>query len=81
MSFRGAIFDVDGVLVDSPHELAWREDLKDLLEGGWSGVRAEAHGLELVPGKLGWELRPAVRGDKGEAVRRLVDYCQSPAWV
>lgn len=34
-----AIFDVDGVLVDSPHELAWREDLKDLLEGGWSGVR------------------------------------------
>ena len=39
MSFRGAIFDVDGVLVDSPHELAWREDLKDLLEGGWSGVR------------------------------------------
>ena len=39
MSFPGAIFDVDGVLVDSPHELAWREDLKDLLEGGWSGVR------------------------------------------
>ena len=39
MWFRGAIFDVDGVLVDSPHELAWREDLKDLLEGGWSGVR------------------------------------------
>ena len=25
MSFRGAIFDVDGVLVDSPHEQAWRE--------------------------------------------------------
>ena len=23
--FRGAIFDVDGVLVDSPHEAAWRE--------------------------------------------------------
>ena len=23
--FRGAIFDVDGVLVDSPHERAWRE--------------------------------------------------------
>ena len=21
--FRGAIFDVDGVLVDSPHEKAW----------------------------------------------------------
>ena len=25
MAYRGAIFDVDGVLVDSPHELAWRE--------------------------------------------------------
>jgi hypothetical protein len=25
MAFQGAIFDADGVLVDSPHELAWRE--------------------------------------------------------
>src|SRR5512141_88288 len=25
MRFDGAIFDVDGVLVDSPHERAWRE--------------------------------------------------------
>ncbi len=27
MTFRGAIFDVDGVLVASPHERAWRESL------------------------------------------------------
>jgi trehalose 6-phosphate phosphatase len=33
---------------------------------------AAEHGLELVPGKLVWELRPAVRGDKGDAVRRVV---------
>jgi trehalose 6-phosphate phosphatase len=33
---------------------------------------AEEHGLELIPGKLVWELRPAVRGDKGDAVRRVV---------
>jgi hypothetical protein len=26
--FAGAIFDVDGVLVDSPHERAWRESLR-----------------------------------------------------
>ena len=26
--FRGAIFDVDGVLVDSPHEAAWRDALR-----------------------------------------------------
>jgi beta-phosphoglucomutase-like phosphatase (HAD superfamily) len=39
MGFRGAIFDVDGVLVDSPHELAWREALRVLLEGEWGEVR------------------------------------------
>ncbi|MDX6240292.1 MAG: hypothetical protein QOG10_5112 [Kribbellaceae bacterium] len=39
MAFRGAIFDVDGVLVDSPHELAWREALKELLEGEWRDIR------------------------------------------
>ncbi|CAA9455943.1 MAG: Beta-phosphoglucomutase [uncultured Rubrobacteraceae bacterium] len=37
--FRGAIFDVDGVLVDSPHEQAWREGLKQLMENEWSGIR------------------------------------------
>jgi trehalose 6-phosphate phosphatase len=33
---------------------------------------AERHGLELVPGKLVWELRPAVHSDKGDAVRRVI---------
>jgi trehalose 6-phosphate phosphatase len=33
---------------------------------------AGRHGLELVPGKLVWELRPAVRSDKGDAVRRVI---------
>ena len=37
--FRGAIFDVDGVLVDSPHEKAWRESLRELMEGEWSDLR------------------------------------------
>jgi beta-phosphoglucomutase-like phosphatase (HAD superfamily) len=31
----GAIFDIDGVLVDSPHERAWRESLQRLMEGDW----------------------------------------------
>lgn len=39
--FRGAIFDVDGVLVDSPHERAWRDALKELMETRWSDVRPE----------------------------------------
>ena len=37
--FQGAIFDVDGVLVDSPHEKAWRESLRELMESGWSDIR------------------------------------------
>jgi alpha,alpha-trehalase len=39
VAFRGAIFDVDGVLVDSPHELAWREALRALMEGEWADIR------------------------------------------
>ena len=39
MSFRGAIFDVDGVLVDSPHEQAWRDGLQQLMENEWSDIR------------------------------------------
>jgi beta-phosphoglucomutase len=37
--FQGVIFDVDGVLVDSPHEKAWRESLRELMESGWSDIR------------------------------------------
>ena len=40
--FRGAIFDVDGVLVDSPHERAWRGTPRELIETRWSDVRAGA---------------------------------------
>src|SRR5919198_2821629 len=39
MAFQGAIFDVDGVLVDSPHELAWREAFKALMETEWRDIR------------------------------------------
>ena len=41
MSFRGAIFDVDGVLVDSPHEQAWRDGLRQLMENDWSDIAGE----------------------------------------
>jgi beta-phosphoglucomutase len=40
-AFSGAIFDVDGVLVDSPHERAWREALRELFETRWSDVRGQ----------------------------------------
>jgi len=41
MGFRGAIFDVDGVLVDSPHEQAWREGLRQLMENEWTDIRPQ----------------------------------------
>jgi len=37
--FDGAIFDVDGVLVDSPHEAAWREVFRELMESDWADIR------------------------------------------
>jgi beta-phosphoglucomutase-like phosphatase (HAD superfamily) len=40
MRFHGAIFDIDGVLVDSPHERAWRESLQWLMEGDWRQIAA-----------------------------------------
>ena len=41
MSFLGAVFDVDGVLVDSPHEQAWREGLQQLMENDWKDIRGQ----------------------------------------
>lgn len=41
MTFSAAIFDVDGVLVDSPHERAWREALEELFQMPWSDLRGQ----------------------------------------
>lgn len=38
MSFGGAIFDIDGVLVDSPHEHAWRDTLQQMMQGPWHDI-------------------------------------------
>jgi beta-phosphoglucomutase len=40
--FQGGIFDVDGVLVDSPHEQAWKASLRELMETDWAEVRARS---------------------------------------
>ena len=37
--FQGAIFDVDGVLVDSPHYRAWRDALRELMDTEWAELR------------------------------------------
>jgi hypothetical protein len=41
MAYGGAISDVDGVLVDSPHELGWREAPNGLMEGEWRDIRGQ----------------------------------------
>src|SRR3974377_2325323 len=35
MGLQGGIFDIDGVLLDTPHERAWREVLQELMTGPW----------------------------------------------
>ena len=42
---------------------------------------ADRHGLEVVAGRLVWELRPRVRGDKGDAVRRVASESGARALV
>jgi len=39
--FEGAIFDVDGVLVDSPHERAWKDSLRQLMEDDWADIAGQ----------------------------------------
>ena len=39
--FEAAIFDVDGVLVDSPHERAWKDSLRELMENDWADITDE----------------------------------------
>lgn len=39
MGFQGAIFDVDGVLVNTPHFQAWRDALGELMDTEWADVR------------------------------------------
>src|SRR5215468_9145081 len=50
---RAAIFDVDGVLVDSPHERAWRETLDELMQGPWADIAPQT---SWKPGALTSEL-------------------------
>jgi beta-phosphoglucomutase-like phosphatase (HAD superfamily) len=38
MRFTGGIFDVDGVLLDTPHEQAWRDALAQLMASPWHAL-------------------------------------------
>ena len=38
MRLEGGIFDIDGVLLDTPHEKAWRQALEELMIGPWKSL-------------------------------------------
>jgi beta-phosphoglucomutase-like phosphatase (HAD superfamily) len=77
MRFHGAIFDVDGVLVDSPHERAWRESLQQLMAGPW---RAIAPQTSYAPERYTTEVyQTYVAGKPREAgARAALDYFGIP---
>jgi beta-phosphoglucomutase len=68
MRFNGAIFDVDGVLVDSPHERAWRDALERLMAVGWTDLAGQT---SYAPGAFTTEVYQAyVAGKPREAGAR-----------
>ena len=67
-TFQGAIFDVDGVLVDSPHERAWRDSLRELMETEWSDIRDRT---TWSPERVHFSGLPA--GDVGQAANERRD--------
>src|SRR5215831_20806395 len=77
MSFRGAIFDVDGVLVDSPHERAWREALRDLMEHEWSDIRGST---TYTPERFTTAVYQAVMAGKPrrDGARAALEYFEVP---
>jgi beta-phosphoglucomutase-like phosphatase (HAD superfamily) len=42
MHLEGGIFDIDGVVLDTPHEKAWREALEGLMTGPWRQLAAQS---------------------------------------
>jgi beta-phosphoglucomutase-like phosphatase (HAD superfamily) len=68
MRFKGAIFDVDGVLVDSPHERAWRDALQRLMQLAWTDLAGQTG---YAPEKFTTEVYQAyVAGKQREAGAR-----------
>jgi beta-phosphoglucomutase len=77
MRYNGAIFDVDGVLVDSPHERAWREALAGLMAGPWRDIAPQTN---YAPERFTTEVYQAyVAGKPREAgARAALDYFGVP---
>ena len=72
-----AIFDVDGVLVASPHERAWQEALAALLEGEWREI---APATSYAPGRFDTAVYQAHVAGKPRmsGARAVLDYFGVP---
>ncbi|HEY3414313.1 MAG TPA: HAD-IA family hydrolase [Armatimonadota bacterium] len=64
------IFDVDGVLVDSPHEQAWGETLKTLVETDWAeeGAASAYHPEDYTSGFYQFVVAGKPRNDGARAM-------------
>src|SRR5262245_36533222 len=77
MHFQGAIFDIDGVLVDSPHERAWREALYRLMTVAWADLAGKTR---YAPERFTPQLyQAAIAGKPREAgARAALEYFAIP---
>jgi beta-phosphoglucomutase-like phosphatase (HAD superfamily) len=77
MRFQGAIFDVDGVLVDSPHERAWQDALRRLMDGPWRDIVSQT---SYAPEKYTTEIYQAYVAGKPRAAgaKAALDYFGVP---
>ncbi len=75
--FRGAIFDVDGVLVDSPHERAWRDTLQELMDTAWRDISS---GSGYAPDRFTSRVYQRVVSGKPRLIgaRAVLDYFDVP---
>lgn len=88
MGFGGGIFDVDGVLLETPHERAWRDTLERLFAGEWRDIAPQT---TFRPGAFTTELymqevsgKPRMQGATAalrhfgvpDAERRAVRYAE-----
>src|SRR4249920_1462260 len=75
--FRGAVFDVDGVLVDSPHERAWRDAFQELMDTEWRTVRDRS---TYTPARFTAEVYQRVMSGKPRmsGARAVLDFFEVP---
>ena len=72
MSFRGATFDADGVLIHWPHERAWCEAFRGLMGAEWSDIRPAAP-PNASPRQVARRSRPASSARAALSMARIHD--------